>query len=99
MQEDLTITPVLRSLAALAERGGVRVVISDLLPTTKTITWRNERKWAHRKMHQRNRAYRLCSTQVPCNDCIFAGGTVYVTPAVWEQLQKLPVKSGLLSNW
>ena len=70
--------------------GGVAVKLSPMIDDEKTITWRNERKWAHRKMHQRYRSHRVCSKRVQSFDFIFTAGTIFVNKATHELIRNLP---------
>lgn len=75
--------------------GGVRVIECKHLPTTKTTTWRTQRKWAHRVMWNLHREHRFHSKQVPCNDVMVMGDTIIVPPAIYERL-KAALPGGVL---
>lgn len=70
--------------------GGVAVKLSPMIDDEKTITWRNERKWAHRKMHQRLRSHRVCVKRVKSFDFIFTAGTIFVNKATFDLIRNLP---------
>jgi hypothetical protein len=57
---------------ALPLFAGIRIISAEL---TKTIAWRTERKWSHRKRHNPGQAFKYRSKQVPDTE------TCYQTPA------------------
>lgn len=53
------------SLEHLVGLRGLQIVENSSL--TRTVTWRTERPWCHRKRHQPGRAFNYRSKQVPDN--------------------------------
>jgi hypothetical protein len=66
--------------------GGIPVVISEHLPTTKTIKWRTERKWCHWKSRPELR-YRIHAKQVPCETVLMFNGGAVMSSASWTKIQ------------
>jgi hypothetical protein len=65
---------------------GCRVVESELL--TKTITWRTERKWSHRKRYKPGEAFTCHAKQVPdMNSFWNLGDRIVVHPAVAQLIR------------
>lgn len=79
----------LKQLQQWAKYGGLKIVESHVLPITKTIKWRTQRKWAHRVMWQRDRAHKWASKTVPCYDVMMGDGTIFVNAATMELLRNL----------
>lgn len=66
---------------------GITVIVSPMLPTEKTLSWRNERKWCHRVMHRRSLAHKIRSKQVPSYDAVRMGSMLFVNQATFERIE------------
>jgi hypothetical protein len=66
--------------------GGIPVIISEHLPTTKTIRWRTERKWYHWKNRPAAR-YRINARQVPCETIMMFNGGAVMSSANWAKIE------------
>lgn len=75
-------------VASMQPSGGVQVRKAALLPNTKNVGWRTERKWAHRKMWHRHRVYRHRSKQVTCYEFIVVDRCIFVNGSLWDLIQK-----------
>lgn len=79
-------------------RRGTGLIITTsphLITDTKRISWRNERKWAHRTMHNRGRVYRACSKEVPNYECIGFENKLFVPPHIYEKLKGMALPSNI----
>ena len=70
---------------------GIPIYVSELLPNTKTVRWKTERKWCHWK-NAPARRYRLRAKEVPCDPMIMLGNRAFVTP---EGLAKIQAQLGM----
>lgn len=66
--------------------GGIPVIISNHLPTTKTIEWRTERKWCHWKNRLALR-YRMNAKRVPCETVLMLNGSAVMSSASWAKIE------------
>lgn len=66
--------------------GGIPVIISNQLPTTKTIKWRTERKWCHWKSRLALR-YRMNAKRVPCETVLMLNGSAVMSSASWAKIE------------
>jgi len=65
---------------------GIPVYVSDLLPKTKTVRWKTERKWCHWKNDPSLR-YRQRAQEVPCDTMIILGGRAFVSHEALAKIQ------------
>ena len=66
--------------------GGIPVIISEHLPTTKTIKWRTQRKWCHWKNRPWAR-YRTHVKQVPCETMLSFNGRLVMSSVNWAKIE------------
>jgi len=66
--------------------GGTPVIISEHLPTTKTIRWKTERKWCHWRNRPAAR-YRSNAKQVPCETIIMVNGSAVMSSSSWAKIE------------
>lgn len=63
---------------------GMKIVVSDLLPTTKLVAHMRERKWCHRKRFQKERRFDITYENKPCNDVYMLADSIVVNPRAYE---------------
>lgn len=66
---------------------GLKVVVSDLLPTTKQVAHMRERKWSHRKRFQKERRFDITYETKPCNDVYMMADSVVVNQRAYDILR------------
>lgn len=93
LQQELAARPALdlkmqpdRNGNVFPSMGGISIVVSDLLPTTKQIAHMRERKWSHRKRFQKERRFNTTYETVPCHDVYLMADKVVVRQEQYQAI-------------
>ncbi|WP_395601148.1 hypothetical protein AB4P95_30010 (plasmid) [Pseudomonas sp. A1437] len=73
-------------LAGLVGLHGLQIVESEHM--TRTISWRTERPWSHRKRRHPHRAFKFHSKVAPDNTIIRMDGALVMHPHIAKQLRE-----------
>lgn len=86
-QDKLKFSPSERHPSEPASLFGMPIVVSDLLPTTKTVAHKRERKWCHRQRFEKARRFNITYETKDISEVYLLADKVVVNPKQFDMLR------------